>query len=153
MSKVAVAGASGFIGARLCPELTGRGHEVSALTRSPENYTGRGTPVPGRRRPTRRPCDRRWRGCDAAYYLVHSLDDDDFERKDAEAAKAFGAAAADAGVQQIVYLGGLGADSDDLQRPPAQPPGGRGPARQPAGCPSPCCAPASWSATAASPGS
>ncbi|MGA8848188.1 MAG: NmrA family NAD(P)-binding protein, partial [Nocardioides sp.] len=53
-------------------------------------------------------------GADVAIYLVHSLDDDDFERKDAEAAVAFGKAAAAAGVQQIVYLGGLGAEDDDL---------------------------------------
>ena len=45
---------------------------------------------------------------------MHSLDDNDFERKDAEAATAFGRAAADAGVRQIVYLGGLGAEDDDL---------------------------------------
>ena len=49
-----------------------------------------------------------------AVYLVHSLDDPDFERKDAEAARAFGKAAASAGIRQIVYMGGLGAESDDL---------------------------------------
>ena len=45
---------------------------------------------------------------------MHSLDDNDFERKDAEAARAFGLAAAASGVRQIVYLGGLGKDDDDL---------------------------------------
>ncbi len=111
--RVAVAGASGFVGARLCPELTGRGHEVIALTRSPDAYTGVGTAVeadvsdPGSLAPA-------LAGAQVAYYLVHSLADDDFERKDAEAATAFGRAAADAGVQRIIYLGGLGADSDDL---------------------------------------
>jgi uncharacterized protein YbjT (DUF2867 family) len=49
-----------------------------------------------------------------AVYLVHSLDDPDFERKDAEAARHFGAAAAAAGVRQIVYLGGLGDEDQDL---------------------------------------
>ncbi len=49
-----------------------------------------------------------------AVYLVHSLDDPDFERKDAEAARAFGRAAAEAGVRQIVYMGGLGSDDGDL---------------------------------------
>jgi uncharacterized protein YbjT (DUF2867 family) len=53
-------------------------------------------------------------GCDAAYYLVHSLDETDFESKDAEAAEAFGKAAARAGLNRIVYLGGLGDDSDAL---------------------------------------
>ena len=53
-------------------------------------------------------------GCPAAYYLVHSLDSKDFERLDAEAAHAFGKAAAEAGVGQIIYLGGLGSESDEL---------------------------------------
>ena len=45
---------------------------------------------------------------------MHSLDSKDFERLDAEAARAFGAAAAEAGVERIIYLGGLGSESDDL---------------------------------------
>ncbi|MCW2796484.1 NADH-binding protein, partial [Nocardioides sp.] len=49
-----------------------------------------------------------------AIYLVHSLDHSDFERKDADAARGFGLAAAATGVRQIVYMGGLGADGDDL---------------------------------------
>jgi len=49
-------------------------------------------------------------GVDVAYYLVHSLDDPDFERKDADAARAFASAAAEQGVEQIIYMGGLGDD-------------------------------------------
>ncbi len=111
--KIAVAGASGFVGARLCPALKGLGHEVVALTRSPEKYTGVGAAVAAdvNQPATLEPA---LAGCHAAYYLVHSLGDDDFERLDAEAARAFGTAAAAAGVQRIIYLGGLGADSDDL---------------------------------------
>ena len=45
---------------------------------------------------------------------MHSLDDPDFERKDAEAARTFARAAAEAGVRQIVYLGGLGDEDEDL---------------------------------------
>ena len=50
-------------------------------------------------------------GCEAAYYLVHSLSDADFERKDAAAAAAFGQAGARAGLQRIIY-GGLGDDQE-----------------------------------------
>ena len=53
-------------------------------------------------------------GVDVAVYLVHSLDDNDFERKDAEAAQGFGLAAAASGVRQIVYMGGLGKDDVEL---------------------------------------
>ncbi len=53
-------------------------------------------------------------GADAAYYLVHSLDDADFRHQDAEAATTFAHAAAKAGLTRIIYLGGLGDDADDL---------------------------------------
>jgi uncharacterized protein YbjT (DUF2867 family) len=45
---------------------------------------------------------------------VHSLTSDDFEQRDAEAATDFGHVAADAGVRQIIYLGGLGDVDDNL---------------------------------------
>ena len=50
-------------------------------------------------------------GVEVAYYLVHSMGrggSGDFSARDREAAHNFGAAAADAGVGEIVYLGGLG---------------------------------------------
>ena len=55
-------------------------------------------------------------GCEAAYYLVHSLASADFEKKDAAAARVFGRAAAEAGVTRIVYLGGLGDDGETCPR-------------------------------------
>jgi uncharacterized protein YbjT (DUF2867 family) len=110
---VLVTGATGFIGRRLVPALLEAGHDVRAMTRRPDDYDGPGTPVGG---DVHDPDSLRepLAGVDAAIYLVHSLDDPDFERKDAEAARAFGAAAAEAGVSQIVYMGGLGADDEDL---------------------------------------
>jgi uncharacterized protein YbjT (DUF2867 family) len=101
------------VGRRLVAALDEAGDEVRVMTRSPENHRGPGTAVFG---------DvgdgeslvAALNGCRAAYYLVHSLDSADFERKDAEAALAFGAAASEQGVAQIIYLGGLGDDEDDL---------------------------------------
>lgn len=110
---VLVTGATGFVGGRLVPELVERGFRVKAMTRHPDTYDGPGEPVagdvfdPGT---LAEPLE----GVDVAVYLVHSLDDDDFERKDAEAARAFGLAAAASGTRQIIYLGGLGKDGDDL---------------------------------------
>jgi uncharacterized protein YbjT (DUF2867 family) len=113
MSRVLVTGATGFVGRRLVPALVAEGHEVRAMTRHPETYGGEGDPVHGDvHEPGTLPDA--LAGIEVAYYLVHSLDDHDFERKDAAAARAFGRAAADAGVQQIVYLGGLGADDEEL---------------------------------------
>jgi uncharacterized protein YbjT (DUF2867 family) len=111
--RIAVAGASGFVGSRLCAALADAGHEVLALTRRPDGYHGAGTPVaadvhdPGTLGPA-------LQDAEVAYYLVHSLADDAFEEQDARAATAFGSAAADAGLSRIVYLGGLGEDGDDL---------------------------------------
>jgi uncharacterized protein YbjT (DUF2867 family) len=111
--RILLTGASGFVGGRLAPALVQAGHDVRAMTRRPGDYRGAGTPVPGDVTDggsLRQALD----GCRAAYYLVHSLGDREFRRKDAMAAAAFARAAADAGVERIVYLGGLGRDGDDL---------------------------------------
>lgn len=112
-ATVLVTGATGFIGRRLVPELIQRGHRVKAMTRNPDAYDGPGEAVGGdvddADSLTGPLAD-----VDVAIYLVHSLDDNNFEKKDAAAAKSFGTAAAEAGVRQIVYMGGLGRDDDDL---------------------------------------
>jgi uncharacterized protein YbjT (DUF2867 family) len=111
--RVLVTGATGFVGSRLAAALEDAGHEVVAMTRNPETYDGPGTPIAGdvfSPGSLAEPLT----GIDVAVYLVHSLDDDDFERKDAKAALDFGLAAAACGVEQIVYLGGLGKDGDDM---------------------------------------
>jgi uncharacterized protein YbjT (DUF2867 family) len=113
MSTVLVTGATGFIGRRLVPALLDAGHDVRAMTRHPETYDGPGEAVGAdvMDADSLRPA---LEGVDVAVYLVHSLDDPDFERKDADAARNFSAAAAAAGVRQIVYMGGLGDDDQDL---------------------------------------
>ncbi|GJF33295.1 NAD(P)-dependent oxidoreductase [Kitasatospora sp. NE20-6] len=107
-----VTGATGYIGGRLVPELLAAGHRVRCLVRDPgrlrdhpwradvETATGDVT------RPDT--LTGAFEGVDVAYYLVHALGTGPgFERTDREAARAFGAAAARAGVGRIVYLGGL----------------------------------------------
>ena len=111
--KVLVAGASGFVGQRLCPALEAAGHSVQAMTRHPDTYRGAGTAIYGDVHDTES-LSVALAGGDAAYYLVHSLGDADFEKRDAQAALAFGRAAAEAGLSRIVYLGGLGNDDDEL---------------------------------------
>lgn len=112
-ADVLVTGASGFIGSHLCPALEAAGYRVRAMTRQPDRYPGVGRPVAG---DVGEPASLRapLAGVQAAYYLVHSLDSAEFEEVDAQAAQAFGAAAAEAGVQRIIYLGGLGAEDQQL---------------------------------------
>src|SRR6187551_4129335 len=100
MTRILVTGATGFIGRRLVPALLDEGHDVRAMTRHPETYDGPGEPVAGDVHDAGTLAEP-LQGVEVAYYLVHSLDDADFERTDAEAAKAFAQAAADEGVQQI----------------------------------------------------
>lgn len=122
--RVAVAGASGFVGQALLPELA-RDFDVVALARDP-----------GRRaaEPTAgvdwRACDlfslldteRALEGADLAVYLVHSmlpsarLVQGRFEDLDLIAADNFGRAARAAGVARIVCLGGLLPPGDGLSR-------------------------------------
>src|SRR4029450_12693143 len=98
--QVLVTGASGFVGSHLAEALERRGHSGFAVTRHPAHYTGRlGSALAD---------------VDAAYYLVHSLGRDDFVEKDAEAARSFGAAAADAGLERLIYLGGRGGEGATL---------------------------------------
>jgi uncharacterized protein YbjT (DUF2867 family) len=111
--QVLVAGSSGFVGKRLCPALEEAGYAVRAMTRHPQTYRGAGEAVHGDVHDAES-LRAALAGCNAAYYLVHSLDNADFEQRDATAARTFAHAAAEAGLRRIVYLGGLGDDADDL---------------------------------------
>jgi uncharacterized protein YbjT (DUF2867 family) len=113
MARILVTGATGFVGRRLVPRLVEAGHDVKAMTRHPETYEGPGTAVygdVGDRASLTEPLD----GVEVAYYFVHSLDSDDFEKRDADAARMFAKVAELSGVRQIIYLGGLGLDDGEL---------------------------------------
>lgn len=113
-TTVLVTGATGFVGRRLVPRLVEQGVDVRAMTRNPDRYTGGDEAVVRGDVDDPSSLPAALAGVGVAIYLIHALDHPDFERRDAAAARAFGAAAAEAGVRQIVYLGGLGADDEKL---------------------------------------
>ena len=120
--RVAIAGSTGYIGGRLVPRLLEEGWVVRCLVRSPEKLAGRDwseNPDVEVRRSDLADCSllaNDLAGCEAAFYLVHSMTSagSGYADRDRHLALQFAAAARDAGVQRIVYLGGLGETGPDL---------------------------------------
>jgi uncharacterized protein YbjT (DUF2867 family) len=102
--KTVVIGATGFVGRALVAALAHRGEDVRAASRRParagvpwvECDLMRGDTV-----------ERALEGADAAYYLVHSMGRADFRDIDRRCARTLVTAAARAGCQRVVYLGGV----------------------------------------------
>ena len=107
--RVLVTGATGFVGRRLVPALVSAGYTPVCASRDPGSARERWP-------------DRRWveldvhdpstlgvlAGCRIAFYLVHSIGEgSDYAQRERLAAEAFGHAAREAGVERIVYLGGV----------------------------------------------
>ena len=121
-APILVTGASGYIGGRLVPRLLERGYRVRCLARSPRKLARRSWSGDPRVEVVEGGLEdaaalaRAFEGVRTAYYLVHSMvvAGEAYRNRDAELAQAFSVAAAEAGVRQIVYLGGLGETGDEL---------------------------------------
>jgi uncharacterized protein YbjT (DUF2867 family) len=107
--NVTVFGATGVVGRALVP-LLGE-HELTAVSRTARDEPGARWVVADAASGDR--VTAALEGADVVYYLVHSLGARDFEEQDRVAAETVAREAANAGVRQIVYLGGLGADGPD----------------------------------------
>ena len=120
--RVAVAGATGYVGGKLTEKLLDQGFEVQALARKPEKATDLADAGADVRRGDVLDPESLTPALDdaeVAYYLVHSMgrgsEDADFAKRDRQGAENFAAAAAEAGVKRIVYLGGMSGQSEHLE--------------------------------------
>jgi uncharacterized protein YbjT (DUF2867 family) len=107
---VLLTGATGFVGSAVRPALAAKGWRVRCLTRDVARAR--------RRQPAldwvegdvgdAASCARALDGCQAALYLVHGIGEGpDYHQREVAAARTFSRAAAAAGVERIVYLGGI----------------------------------------------
>lgn len=117
---VLLAGATGYVGRLLLPLLEDRVIPVRCMVRNPNKIM--------RNRETTEivqgdvlnaaSLDAAMQGVGTAYYLVHLMSGSkNFEQDDRQAARNFAAAAKKAGVRRIIYLGGLGDDTDPKLSP------------------------------------
>ncbi len=114
--RVFLTGATGYIGGRLAPRLLEAGYTVRCLARSVAKLRAR--PWASRDGVEFFEGDvsnedtlvEALTGCDVAYYLIHSMEASvgEYRSQDYALAEIFGRACARAGVQRIIYLGGLG---------------------------------------------
>jgi len=122
LPRIAIAGATGYIGGRLAPRLLAGGYALRCLARSPLKLQCRdwaGDPrveIVAADLSDETTLAPLLRGCDAAYYLVHSMTSagSGYAGRDQQLAAAFARAARAAGVRRIIYLGGLGETGPDL---------------------------------------
>jgi uncharacterized protein YbjT (DUF2867 family) len=118
--RTLLTGATGYVGGRLLGVLEARGVPVRCLVRRPaylEPRIGPRTELIRGDAVTGKGLRDALRGVDTAFYLIHSMGSAGaFEADDRRAAENFGAAAREAGVRRIVYLGGLADERRELSR-------------------------------------
>jgi uncharacterized protein YbjT (DUF2867 family) len=119
---IAIAGATGYIGGRLAPRLISDGYAVRCLVRSPKKLATRawaaspGVEIQQADLADAHSLAHHLAGCQAAFYLVHSMTSAgaEYADQDRHLALQFACAAREAHVGRIIYLGGLGETGADL---------------------------------------
>jgi uncharacterized protein YbjT (DUF2867 family) len=118
--RILLTGVTGYVGGRLLARLEESGYKVRCMVRDPARVTGRsgpGTEVVQGDIFDSDSLDRALQGITTAYYLVHSMAAcKDFAQADREGAERFAQAARKAGVERIIYLGGLAHSDEKLSK-------------------------------------
>jgi uncharacterized protein YbjT (DUF2867 family) len=108
--NVLVSGATGYVGSRLAPALQRAGHQVRGLSRYPGAVNG-GVPLVTGDAVSGKGLEEAMAGVRVAYFLIHSMEsvaaDGPFGDRERMAAENFARAAQAAGVERIIYLGGI----------------------------------------------
>lgn len=108
--KILVTGATGYIGGRLIPRLLESGHSLRVFVRDARKIEGRKwfeeVEVFEGNLENREEISRAMKNIEAAYFLVHAMNDGgDFAEREKAIAENFASAAKD--IEKIIYLGGL----------------------------------------------
>jgi uncharacterized protein YbjT (DUF2867 family) len=110
--RILVTGATGYIASRLIPRLLDSGYRVRCFARDPRRLKGRRwfpyvEPLQGEVMiPST--LTSALEGVHSAYYLIHNMTfGAGYTEREVEGARAFASAAEKAGVEHIIYLGGL----------------------------------------------
>lgn len=125
--RVLLTGVTGFVGGRLLKTIAEEGARVRCLVRSPGRVRHRSLAeglVEVVQGDILKPesLDQALEGIEAAYYMVHSMggrtigENKVFAERDRRAARNFNKAADRAGVERIIYLGGLGELGGNLSK-------------------------------------
>lgn len=124
VNKILVTGATGYVGGRLIPKLLEEGYQLRVTSRSLSKLKSR----PWAQDPAvelvelnlldPKQVTEACQGCEAAYFLVHSMESgqQDFAKTEAKIALHMQKAAAKAQLKQIIYLGGLGKKDKELSK-------------------------------------
>jgi uncharacterized protein YbjT (DUF2867 family) len=113
-----ITGATGYIGGRLLTALEQRGYRVRSLVRDPKrlkNPLNQRTEIVQGNVFDPKSLDIALKNVSVAYYLIHSMGSSgDYEKQDRIAARNFSNAARTAGLERIIYVGGLGNSKEKL---------------------------------------
>jgi uncharacterized protein YbjT (DUF2867 family) len=118
-ARVLVTGATGYVGGRVVPALLERGLSVRCLARTPAKLEVAPwfDQVEIAKGSVEDDLTEAMDGVSTAIYLVHAIGEGaDWAERELRQAENFATAASAAGVGRIVYLGGLGDESDALSK-------------------------------------